>query len=191
MSEADESGTPPPPSAAELFVGFMRISAFAFGGVLPWARYVLVERERWLTPDEFVDMLALCQLLPGANIANMAIAIGGRFQGKVGAASALLGLLALPVTVAVGLVSLYAQFAQWPAVRGALAGMAAAAAGLIVAMAVKLAEPMLRKRPFATAPVIALTFCLVGILRLPLLPVILGIAPLAILIAWRAEGRGW
>jgi chromate transporter len=93
--------------------------------------------------------------------------------------------------VAIGLVSLYAQFAQWPAVRGALAGMAAAAAGLIVAMAVKLAEPMLRKRPFATAPVIALTFCLVGILRLPLLPVILGIAPLAILIAWRAEGRGW
>jgi chromate transporter len=191
MMERAESGAHPMPSVGELFFGFMRVAAFAFGGVLPWARYVLVERKRWLTPDEFVDMLALCQLLPGANIANMAIAIGGRFQGKLGAASALLGLLALPVTVALGLVSLYAQFAELPEVRGALAGMAAAAAGLIVAMAVKLAEPMLRRRPLATAPVIVLTFGLVGILRLPLWLVLLAIAPLAILIAWRAEGRGW
>jgi chromate transporter len=191
MSQADEFETPPIPSAAELFVGFMRVSAFAFGGVLPWARYVLVERERWLTSDEFIDVLALCQLLPGANIANMAIAIGGRFQGKIGAASALLGLLALPVTIAILLASLYAQFAQLPAVQGALAGMAAAAAGLIVAMAVKLAQPMLRRRPFATAPVIALTFGLVGLARLPLLAVIAAMAPIAILIAWRAEGRGW
>jgi chromate transporter len=191
MTERAESGAHPMPSVGELFFGFMRVAAFAFGGVLPWARYVLVERKRWLTPDEFVDMLALCQLLPGANIANMAIAIGGRFQGKLGAASALLGLLALPVTVAVGLVSLYAQFAELPEVRGALAGMAAAAAGLIVAMAVKLAEPMLRRRPLATAPVIVLTFGLVGILRLPLWLVLLAMAPLAILIAWRAEGRGW
>jgi chromate transporter len=191
MSQAHNSETPPAPSAAELFVGFMRVSAFAFGGVLPWARYVLVERERWLTSDEFIDVLALCQLLPGANIANMAIAIGGRFQGKIGAASALLGLLALPVTIAILLASLYAQFAQLPAVQGALAGMAAAAAGLIVAMAVKLAQPMLRRRPFATAPVIALTFGLVGLARLPLLTVIAAMAPIAILIAWRAEGRGW
>jgi chromate transporter len=191
MIERAEPGAHPVPSAGELFLGFMRVAAFAFGGVLPWARYVLVERKRWLTPDEFVDMLALCQLLPGPNIANMAVAIGGRFRGKLGAASALLGLLALPVTVALGLVSLYAHFAELPAVRGALAGMAAAAAGLIVAMAIKLAEPMLRRSPFATAPVIAVTFCLVGMLRLPLWPVILGMAPLAILIAWRAEGRGW
>jgi chromate transporter len=191
MIERAEPGAHPVPSVGELFLGFMRVAAFAFGGVLPWARYVLVERKRWLTPDEFVDMLALCQLLPGPNIANMAVAIGGRFRGKLGAASALLGLLALPVTVALGLVSLYAHFAGLPAVRGALVGMAAAAAGLIVAMAIKLAEPMLRRSPFATAPVIAATFCLVGMLRLPLWPVILGMAPLAILIAWRAEGRGW
>jgi chromate transporter len=179
----------PVPGTAELFLGFMRIAAFAFGGVLPWARYVLVERKAWVTSDEFVDLLALCQLLPGPNIANMAIAIGGRFRGKLGAASALLGLLAVPVTIALLLVSLYARFAQRPAVQGALAAMAAAAAGLIVAMAVKLAEPMLRRRPFTTAPVIVVTFGLVGIARLPLWPVILAIAPVAILMAWRAGGR--
>ena len=41
------------PSRTELFLGFLGIAVVAFGGVLPWARYVLVERRRWLTPDEF------------------------------------------------------------------------------------------------------------------------------------------
>jgi chromate transporter len=177
----------PAPSVAELFLGFSAVAALAFGGVLPWARFVLVERRRWLTPDEFIDMLALCQLLPGPNIINMSVAIGARFQGAVGAIASVLGLLVLPVTVVLLLLSLNARFAAVPAVQGALAGMAAAAAGLVVAMAVKLAEPILRRRFWAAAPIVVLTFIGIGLLRWPLWPVIIVMAPLAATLAWRVR----
>lgn len=177
----------PAPSLLELFTGFTRIAALAFGGVLPWARYVIVERRRWLTPDEFVETLALCQLLPGPNILNMSVAIGARFRGPAGAVAAFLGLVVVPVAIVLTLVTVYAQFADLPAVSGALRGMAAAAAGLVVAMAAKIAEPMLRRRFWAAAPFILFTFVAIAVLRWPLWPVIIVLAPAAILAGWRVR----
>lgn len=175
------------PSLAELFLGFSRVAAFAFGGVLPWARYVLVERRRWLTPDEFTDTLALCQLLPGPNIVNMAVAIGARFHGVAGAAVSVVGLLAIPVAIVIALATFYAEFADVPAVGRALAGMAAAAAGLIMGMAGKMAMPILQRRFWPAAPFIVATFAAVALLRLPLWPVLLVVAPLSVALHWRAR----
>jgi chromate transporter len=184
MDEIGDSA--PRPGLRELLLGFASVSALAFGGVLPWARFVLVEKRRWLTPDEFTDALALCQLLPGPNIVNLSVAVGARFRGPSGALAAVFGLMALPVVVVLLLAKLYASFADHPAVAGALAGMAAAAAGLVVAMAARLAEPVLRRRFWSAAPVIVLVFVAVGLLRWPLWPVLLAAAPVAIAMAWRA-----
>lgn len=173
------------PSLGALFAGFFSVAALAFGGVLPWARFVMVDKRRWLTPDEFTDTLALCQLLPGPNIVNMGVAVGARFHGPAGSLVALAGLMGLPVAVVLTLATLYARFATLPQVTGALAGMAAAAAGLVVAMALKLAEPILRRAFLASAPVVALMFAAIAILRLPLWPVILVVAPLSVALAWR------
>ena len=175
----------PAPGLAELFFGFAGVSALAFGGVLPWARYMMVERRRWLTPDEFVDTLALCQLLPGANIVNMSIATGARFRGVRGSVAAVFGLMTLPIVIALTLVALYAQFAGISQLDGALHAMAAAAAGLIIAMAIKMAEPVLRARFLKAAPFMALTFLAVAVLQLPLWPVIIVLAPLAVAVGWR------
>lgn len=176
---------PAPPSLGELFAGFFSVAALAFGGVLPWARHVMVDKRRWLTPDEFTDTLALCQLLPGPNIVNMGVAVGARFHGPAGSLVALAGLMGLPVAVVLTLATLYARFATLPQVTGALAGMAAAASGLVIAMALKLAEPILRRAFLASAPVVALMFAAIAILRLPLWPVILVVAPISIALAWR------
>lgn len=177
--------TAPTPSPAELFFGFMRIAVLSFGGVLPWARFVLVERRRWLTPQDFTDMLALCQLLPGPNIVNMSIAIGARFHGAVGSLAAIGGLTGLPIAIVLTLAVIYDRYQAVPSVDRALGGMAAAAAGLIVAMAVKMAGPLLRDRFWIAAPFMALTFGLIALARLPLLPVVLLVAPLAIAAGWR------
>jgi chromate transporter len=185
--DGGEADAHPVPSPAELFLGFSWIAVLAFGGVLPWARFVLVERRRWLNAEEFTDMLALCQLLPGPNIVNMSVAIGARFHGVRGSVASVFGLLLGPVTIVLLLVSLYARFAAVPAVQGALTAMAAAAAGLVIAMAIKLAEPMLRRRFWIAAPVMLLTFIGIGVLRWPLWPVILVMAPLAIAIAWKTR----
>ena len=76
---------PEPPTTAALFLGFLSIGIIGFGGVLPWARRMMVEQRRWLTPAEFTDLLGLCQFLPGPNIVNLAVALGSRFRGLPGA----------------------------------------------------------------------------------------------------------
>ncbi|WP_375461213.1 chromate transporter [uncultured Enterovirga sp.] len=187
IEQGPEPDLAPTPSPWALFLGFMRIAALSFGGVLPWARFVLVERRRWITSQDFTDTLALCQLLPGPNIVNMSVAIGARFHGPVGSLASITGLMALPVVIVLVLATLYGQYQEVPAVGRALAAMAAAAAGLVTAMAMKMAEPLLRRRFWQSAPFIALTFAAVAIFRLPLLPVVLCLAPLAVAAGWRSR----
>ncbi len=81
------SETRPDPSLYDLFAGFFVVGVFGFGGVLPWARRLIVEQRRWLTQAEFNEMLGLCQFLPGGNIMNVTVALGSRFRGVPGAAA--------------------------------------------------------------------------------------------------------
>jgi len=75
------SDGPAMPTVGELFRGLLSIGIIGFGGVLPWARRMVVEQRRWLTPAEFTDLLGLCQFLSGPNIVNFATAVGSRFRG--------------------------------------------------------------------------------------------------------------
>jgi chromate transporter len=166
------------PSLAALFVGFLSVGMFGFGGVLPWARRMAVEQKRWLTAAEFTDMLSLCQFLPGGNIMNMTIALGARFHGIVGAATAFVGLMAAPVACVIALGVIYDRYAQVPTVRHAFAGLAAAASAMVLANALKIAAP-LRSRPLGVALALA-TFVAIAVLRLPLAPVLVTMAALSI-----------
>jgi len=170
----------PPRSIAELFIGFLSIGARAFGGVLPWAHRVLVEERRWVAPADFAEMLALCQFLPGPNVANLSIVLGRRWFGLPGAIAGFCGLMALPFIWVLGLAMLYANWASHPTVRGIVAGIGVAAAGLFVGTGIKLARPIASK-PAAIA-IIAGCFVAAGVLRVPLLivlPVAAGLALVA------------
>ena len=79
-----------------LFTTFFRIGAFTFGG--GWAMISLLERDivnsqRWLTKEEFLDNLAISQSLPGILAVNMAIAVGYKMRGIPGAIVATLGTI--------------------------------------------------------------------------------------------------
>jgi chromate transporter len=173
----------PSPGTGELFTGFLWLGLTGFGGVLPLARHMLVEKRRWLTAEEFTDLLGLCQFLPGGNIINLSVAVGLRFRGIPGALAAILGLIAAPTAVVIGLGVLYDRYADDPHIRHLFNGLAAAAAGLLVALSIKMASP-LRTRPVAIA-FASLCFVAIAILRVPLLPTMLTLAPLSILVAWR------
>ena len=168
------------PTIGELFWGFLSIGIIGFGGVLPWARRMVVEQRRWLTAGEFTDLLGLCQFLPGPNIVNFAVALGSRFRGAPGAVAAVAGLISLPMVAVVALGSLYAAFSDHPVVARATAGLAAAASGLVVATALKIASP-LRGKPMGIA--IALVVMLaIAWGHVPLLPAMLVLAPASILL---------
>jgi chromate transporter len=166
-----------------LFLTFSRISLSSFGGALFWARRGLVERQRWLTEREFVELLTLGQLLPGPNILNLTVMVGHRFAGWTGAAAAVAGYLGWPCLVVIGMGMLYQQFGTVPQAQQALAGMSKVAAGLLLATVIKLALVLPRHwRPWLFG---ALAFAGVGVMRWPLLWVIGGLAPLAVFAAWK------
>ena len=167
------------PPVRALFTGFLWLGLTGFGGVMPLARRMLVERRAWLTGPEFTDLLGLCHLLPGGNIVNMSVAVGLRFGGLPGAVASLVGLVAAPTAAAIALGVLYDQFHADPRVAHLFAGLSAAAAGLLIATAVKMATPLRKRGDIIIA---ALIFAAIAIVRAPLLPTLLVLAPLSF--AW-------
>jgi chromate transporter len=161
---------PQPASCADLFWSFTWLALQGFGGVLAVVQRELVEKKQWLTREEFVEDWAVAQIMPGPNVVNLSLMIGGRYFGLRGALSALAGMLAAPLVVVLLLALLYAQFAQLREVQGALRGMGAVSAGLIAATGLKLMGA-LKNHPLGlwVCAAFGLTcFALVAVLRLPL-----------------------
>lgn len=171
------------PGPAALFGGFFAAGMMGFGGVLPHVRRMIVEQRRWLAGPEFTDLLALCQFLPGGNVINLAAAVGLRFRGLFGALAALAGLMTAPFLIVIALGVFYARFQEYASVRHGFAGLAAAAAGLIIATALKIAVPI--RGDWLAILLAAVTFAAIAVLRLPLLATMAVMAPLAIAALWR------
>lgn len=172
-------------SRFDLFLTFSRISLSSFGGAIFWARRQLVERQRWLTDREFVDVYTLGQLLPGPNVLNLTVIVGHRFAGWTGAAAAVAGFLGWPCLVVIGMGVLYQHYGALPEVQQALTGMSSVAAGLLLATVIKLAMVLPRTwRPWLFG---ALAFLGVGVMRWPLLWVMGALAPWAVFAAWKEQ----
>jgi chromate transporter len=177
---------PRPASLADVFFTFNRLALQGFGGVLPVAQRELVERTRWLSRADFVEMLALGQVLPGPNVVNLALMVGDRFFGVRGALAAVGGMLVAPLLIVIALTVAYAEFSRIAVVAGALRGMGAVAAGLIIATAIKLMSTLRSSRlgPWPAATFAVLTFLTIAVLRWPLLWVVAGLGSTAIALAW-------
>jgi chromate transporter len=167
-----------------LFGSFLKMGMLGFGGVLPWARRVLVDERRWLTDAEFAELIGLCQVLPGPNVVNLAVIIGARTHGPQGSLIAVAGILFVPIGVVLLLATFYASVAHEPLAHGAIAGASAAAAGLILGTAMRL---LLQTRPPPRGMLVGGTaFVTVAVLQWPLVWVMLALVVVAIAAEWRA-----
>ena len=172
------------PSLSELFVSFVIVSISGFGGALPWARRKIVEQKGWMTAEEFNEAFALSQFLPGPNVVNFSVVFGSRFGGAPGAAVALAGLMGPPLIIVFVLAVLYAHFGDLAVLSRILAGITAAAVGLLMAVVAKMAAPLFRVRR-DWAPIIAIAaFTGVAIMNWPLPWVFVALAPVSIACAW-------
>ena len=175
-------------SRAQLFTSFLKMGLLGFGGVLPWARRVLVDERRWLDDREFAELIGLCQVLPGPNVVNLSVIIGARAQGPIGSLIAVTGILFVPVGVMLLIAMFYASVAHEPLARNAIAGASAAAAGLIIGTGVRL---LLQTRPPLRGLVIGgAGFIAVGVLQWPLLSVIVVLIVVAVALEGHAARTG-
>ena len=187
MSSLPAQDRPRPQSLTDLFVSFTVLALQGFGGVLAVVQREFVEKKRWLTTEEFIEDWAVAQVMPGPNVINLSLIIGGRYFGLKGAMAALAGMLVAPLLMVLSLALIYAQFASRPEVAGALRGMGAVAAGLIGATALKLMKALKTNvlgwrwcAAFGLASLVA-----IAAFRVPLVYVIFGLGGLACALAFR------
>ncbi|MGK5079231.1 chromate transporter [Janthinobacterium sp. HLX7-2] len=178
---------PQPASLADLFFSFTWLALQGFGGVLAVIQREMVERKRWMTQEEFLEDWAVAQIMPGPNVVNLSLMVGGRYFGLKGALTALAGMLAAPLVIVLVLGVLYTRFGGNPQVAGALRGMAAVSAGMIAATGMKLAAA-LGKHPlplWLTLPLAVLGVLMVAVLRWPLIYILLGLGGIGCVLTYR------
>jgi chromate transporter len=172
-----------------LFVAALKISLYGIGGGggLVWARRIAVEQCRWISEAEFADIVSLCQFMPGPNIVGIAVCIGTKLRGSIGAIAAVSGFLVIPWVIGFSIGVWYLQEAHHPVLQNILGGVAATAAGMMIATGFKLLAPH-RRRPAALI-FAALAFGLMTFTRLPLLVVLFSLTPLSIGVAYIEAAR--
>lgn len=122
------------------------IGAQSFGGgsaTLYLIRRVAVERNGWLTDDDFTRYWGICQIAPGINILGLVVLIGWRVSGALGALLSLSGLLLPSAAITVALTSIYSSIREAPVVRAAIAGVVPATVGLGLLLAFTMLRPLL------------------------------------------------
>ena len=177
-----------PQSKTELFIVFTLLALQGVGGVLVVVQRELVERRKWLTHEQFVEEWSVAQVMPGPNVVNLCLMLGGKYFGLPGALAAVAGLICGPLVLVLGLAILFGGVSDNPVAQGALKGMGAVSAGLIIATGLKLSVS-LPKNPMGLWLAIAfamLSFTAVGILRIPLTWVLPSLGIVACLLAYRS-----
>ena len=165
----------------QLFISFSKIGMSGFGGVLPWARRTLVERDKILTSEEFSAILGICQIVPGPNIMNLAVCVGSRVGGARGALAATLGLSLGPIAIVLCLALLYEHYSYLESVKGLLRGISAVGVGLIASTGFKMLRDEFRYPVMFL--VVALTIIAATVFHLGLGYVVLLVSPIAIFLA--------
>ncbi len=158
------------------------------GGVLAVVQHELVDRRKWMSKSQFIEEWSVAQVMPGPNVVNLCLMIGGKYFGIAGALAAVCGLLCGPLVVVLGIAILFGGIADNAMAQGALKGMGAVSAGLVIASGLKLSTT-LPKNPmglWAAISFAVLSFAGVGIFRLPLAWVLLGLGSSACFLSYRA-----
>jgi len=186
VSEA--SGTVSDVSLAAIFAAFFRLGCTSFGGGTGgWVYREMVQRRGWIDERALLAEMALGQSLPGSNGLKMSVLVGRRLKGGTGAIVAPFALLLGPFVIILAVGALYSRLGDHRIVHAVLDGVAAAVVGLSFATAI---SALWKGAPEAESiAVAALTVFCIGVLRWPMLPVMLGLAPISIGMAWARVGR--
>jgi chromate transporter len=165
---------------------FLKVGTLAIGGGVQAFMYRdLVEVKKWITDKDYVTGLAIAQVLPGANPVNIALYFGQKLGGGIGATAAVLGMVVPAFCIILTAGYAYRHLQQYPATHFILLGAAAVGIAATMAMGIKIAKKL--DRDWATIFLGLATFITVGVLRIPMVPVVCVVVPLSIFIFYMKE----
>lgn len=178
---AGERKSPEHVALAALFIAFLKVSLLGFGSGLVWARRITVEQRQWIDEAEFADILSLCQFMPGPNVVGIAVCVGAKLRGLIGAIAAVAGFVLIPWAVGLSLGVFCLRHANLAVLQNIFSGVAAVAAGLIIATGIRLLRPHRGSAHALIAAALAVGG--MALTKLPLLIILFSLAPLSIAVA--------
>ena len=191
MTTAEEISpqkAPAGPTLVAIFLAFFRLGCTSFGGgTAGWLHREFVSRRRWIDERTFLAMLTVGQALPGSNGTKLTVLIGQHLRGAAGAAVALFALLAGPFAIMLAVAGIYAELTGNKTLHDMLDGVAAAVVGLTFATGLRSAVHG-GPGPLALGIAVVTVLC-IGVLRWPLIPVVLCLVPVSIGLAWTRARR--
>lgn len=158
----------------ELFVTFFKLGLFTIGGgvaMIPILSDIMVKDKKWFSEDEMIDIVAICQGLPGVIAINMATYVGFKRRGLIGSFVATFGVI-LPSFVIIVIIAKGMNFIDSnPYIQGALGGLRAAALGLIIIAVYQVAKGVIKDSFSAIGSVVS--FVLIAVFKINVVYIIL------------------
>lgn len=177
----------------KLFLSTLYISAFTFGGgfvIITFMKRKFVDELHWIDEAEMLDLAALAQSSPGAIAVNAAIMVGWRVGGLAGMLTAVLGTILPPMVILSVISFLYGGFATNPFVAGALKGMQAGVAAVILDVVCDLAAKVFKLKKTSYLMVMAAAFAATWLFHVNVVLIILGAAAFGVVSEVRNHGKG-
>lgn len=191
MADTDfesSAGDPPHVPLLTIFLCFLRLGTTSFGGgTVGWTHREVVERRGWIPEEKFLQILTVAQVLPGANPVNLAVYVGLQLRGRLGAAVAALGVLVIPFCIVLVLGAVYAQVSAFRPIATMISGLACVGVASILVTSMKSAKRL--NGNFGQIAVATVIFIAVGIVHLPMVPVVLIALPVSIGLAYISTGE--
>ena len=188
--ERKEGETAPRTGLLSLFFTFFRIALFTFGGgyaMIPLIQREVVEKKKWLTDDDLLEIVAIAESTPGPIAINTATFVGTRRRGFFGAFFATLGVVLPSFIIIFVIANLLQQFAHIRAVQYAFWGIRAGVLALMIKALVNMAKKC--RRHLVSYAIVLLAFVAVAFLSLPVILVLVACALVGLLEA-TLERRG-
>ena len=138
--------TDPTPSVLTLARTWLRIGCTSFGGGSVVQRMIydtFITKNKWITPEAYTRIFAMCELTPGITLFAICILIGYRLKGVLGGMVSLLALVLPSAAITILMTALYAQVRDLPPVQTALKGVFAAIFGVGLALDWRIGKPIL------------------------------------------------
>jgi len=160
-----------------LFWTFFKIGSFTFGGgfaMIPLIEREIVDKKKWISQGDMIDILTISQSFPGAVAVNSAIFIGRRIGGYTGALSALLGVTLPSFLIIIVVARIFTYVSNIDVVKAALKGISSAVIALLIVAALRVGKASIKDKISPLITIIALLLLLVIGIH-PIYVIILGI----------------